>query len=103
MEPHEKVKQDDYFRDVLGNIYAQAGLDRASAKVRFGNTGDGVSPHYQVEVNGLTRRYSGKTHKAYHEDAEVPFEDFNLSPGTFSATDVQAMIASRAKPKSDQA
>jgi hypothetical protein len=102
MEPHEKVKQDNYFRDVLGNIYAQAGLDRASAKVRFGNTGDGVSPHYQVEVNGLTRRYSGKTHKAYHEDAEVPFEDVNLSPGTFSATDVQAMIASRAKPKPAQ-
>jgi len=102
MEPYEMVKDEDYFRDVLGNIYTQAGLDRGSAKVRFGKTGDGVSPHYQVEVNGLTRRYSGRTHMAYHEDSEVPFDDFNLSPGSFSATDVQGMIASRAKHESSK-
>lgn len=93
MEPHEKVKDDNYFRDVLGNMYAQGGADRGSAKVRFGNTGDGVTPHYQIEAGGITRRYSGKTHKLYHDQPEVAFEDGHLSPGTFSVPEVQAMIA----------
>lgn len=66
--------------ETLGVKYLQGVLGRLpkDASIAFGQTGMGVSPHYQVVLsNGEKKTYRGQNHEPYGE-TEV-FDDRRLS------------------------
>lgn len=92
LKPWEKVSDPSYFRGVMRSM---VGLGfgpkhEGKAHVRFGTTGIGHSPHYQIEANdGAKHCFSGRN----HEDAdEESFAEANLSEERFSYSEVQAML-----------
>lgn len=94
--PHELVEEPDYFRDVLGNM--RMVTDKELRRVRFGLTGEGFAPNYEITVPDgnymeTTVRFpiSGLTHKTHHQAPE-PFEAANLTE-KFSWEDVLEMLA----------
>lgn len=95
MEIFEKVEDHNYFRDVLGNMSSQANGNHGTVQVRFGKTGVGFSPNYQITVGPITKRYSGRSHELFHEEPNVAFEEDNLTQGVYSFADVQEMIRKR--------
>lgn len=71
---YEKVWEENYFEDVLRNMRSASG----GWTVRFGETGDGVWPNYQIEKNtGEVTRFHGRTHKEFHERPDVSFEELS--------------------------
>ena len=80
--PYQLVQSSDYFRGVLGNM----GGRHDGFTVRFGQTGDGTHPHYQIEDrNGANpRRFRGDNHKPFHDKPRQSFDPDRLSePVTF--------------------
>ena len=89
----EQVADPSYFRQILGNMVA-LGYGRkheGKSHVRFGTTGIGHSPNYQIEGdNGLKNCFRGQNHEQSPEDE---FDDSNLSEDRFTYSEVQAMLA----------
>ena len=81
-----KVREENYFRGVLGNM-------SPNSRVRFGETGDGVWPNYQIErPDGELERFRGSNHKSFHEKWDETFDENKLSePLTYA--NVQQNIA----------
>lgn len=93
--PWEDVSDPSYFRQVMGNIVALGfGPRRAeSAHVRFGLTGVGHAPNYQIEApDGTKHCFRGMGH-GEATDAGEEFAANNLSSETFSYSDIEKMLA----------
>jgi hypothetical protein len=90
-EPYEKVADENYFRGVLKNMSPS----NSNKRVRFGKEGEGIAPNYQVCSASETERYSGLSHKVYHDNPGATFDEEHLSPGEYTYADVQQMIAKR--------
>jgi hypothetical protein len=99
--PWEDVTEDSYFRGILGNIHHRGGLGpRAEIRVRFGITGDGTSPNYQLEgSNGQVYRFAGNGHELFHKDPTISFEPDRMSEETFGVEDIKQMIANCKVPR----
>jgi hypothetical protein len=73
---YEKVREENYFEDVLRNMRSASG----GWTVRFGETGDGVRPNYQIEkLAGEVTRFHGRTHEEFHERPDASFDETRLS------------------------
>jgi hypothetical protein len=95
MKPWEKVTDPNYFRKVLGQMVALGfgPKHEGKAHVRFGGTGGGHAPNYQIEDNvGTTHCFRGMSHDpaTLGDDA---FAEKNLSEERFTYAQVQAMLA----------
>jgi hypothetical protein len=93
--PWTKVADQSYFRQVLGNMHDLGfGIrNSTTAHVRFGLTGIGHAPNYQIEgADGSTHCFRGMGH-APARNVESEFDPENLSRDTFSYADVQGMLA----------
>lgn len=92
--PWEQVSDPSYFRKVMGNMFSLGLGPRRSeeGRVRFGVTGDGHAPNYQIEGSGLKRCYRGMGH-AEASDVDEEFAPANLSDQQFTYKDVEAMLA----------
>jgi len=77
-----------YLREVL------AKLKGPNSTVRFGLTGSGQAPNYQVTRvrGGPAYMYSGQSHEPYH--SHEPFEDGNLSATAFGPVQIREALAS---------
>lgn len=66
--------------NLLGSKFLNCVLNnmgRKESKVRFGITGNGIQPNYQItDLNGFIVAYSGKSHKKRNIDE---FSEKNLS------------------------
>lgn len=92
-KPWELVSNPSYFRQVLGNMVALGFGPKftGEAHIRFGNTGIGHAPHYQIEDEGGSKHcFSGLNHKSSSEEA---FESDHLSEERFTYADIQAMLS----------
>lgn len=100
--PYELVQDPNYFRDVMRNMQWVEG--RENRRVRFGLTGNGHSPHYQTgwptdhPMSTQVRRFSGQTHRAFHQAPLETFDPDNLSRA-FTWEEVQGMLAGRLPPR----
>lgn len=82
----EHVRSSDYYRNVLRNMIGP----KAERRVRFGTTGVGVSPHYEIIADGAKPMpYSGLNHEPAPEEK---FDDGNLSR-EYSYGEVQLMLS----------
>ena len=94
-KPWEHVTDPSYFRQVMGNMVALGFGPRRSeaACVRFGTTGLGHAPNYQIAgANGVKHCFRGMGHaEAFEVDDEFAAE--NLSTERFTYSDIQAMLA----------
>lgn len=94
--PWENVREASYYRSVLGRM-----TPGRAAKVRFGTTGEGVMPNYEIEFeNGEKVAFSGQSHKP--STTHETFANVNLSR-SYSFQEVQSLIQrssdrTRAKP-----
>src|SRR4051812_19518572 len=69
--PHNDVSDCRYFRRVLSNM---VGPSRGNL-VRFGITGDGVNPNYQVEAPDRSETpYRGNSHQPFLDAPDGTFE-----------------------------
>ncbi|NVD46129.1 hypothetical protein [Qipengyuania atrilutea] len=69
-------------------------IHEAKAHVRFGTTGGGHAPNYQIEsAAGAKYCFRGMGHEAASE-VDDAFAEKNLSDERFSYAQVQAMLAS---------
>ncbi|TXM94947.1 hypothetical protein [Methylobacterium sp. WL116] len=94
--PWDLVTDPDYFRDVMGTLVTAGLGPKEDVWVRFGNTGAGKNPNYQVQgPDGRIVRYSGTTHKAFHLKPDESFEPGNLSEEVFAYPDVVKLLALR--------
>lgn len=93
--PWEQVTDPNYFRKVLGNFVALGCGPRRSevAHVRFGQTGVGHAPNYQIECpDGKKHCFRGMGH-AEAPDVKEEFAPNNLSERSYTYHDVEAMLA----------
>lgn len=88
----ERVRSHTYYRGVLGNM----GRHDGGATVRFGTTGAGVHPNYQITQGHSIRMYLGMSH-AEDRSAGRTYDETNLSE-EYGFADVQRMIASALAP-----
>lgn len=94
-KPWEKVSDPSYFRKVLGN-FSDLDLGRkheGRAHVRFGTTGNGHAPNYQIESDdGSIHCFMGlsSNHKLASEEQ---FEADHLSEERFTYSEVQGLLA----------
>jgi hypothetical protein len=87
MEPVESVKSADYFRRVLSNM----GKPSDGNRVRFGLTGDGVRPNYQIEfANEGPVAYASINHK--RDASVVTYDDAELGRAR-TYEEVQTLLA----------
>lgn len=94
-KPWEQVTDPSYFRQVLGKMYALGFGPKSdgAAHIRFGTTGIGHSPNYQIEgPDGVKHCFKGMGH-AEATDVADEFAPANLSEEQFSYADVEAMLA----------
>ena len=99
--PWEKVTDQSYFKGVLGNMVALGCGPRRSdqAAIRFGNTGGGHAPNYQIELPGGEKRcFNGMGHKEASSGSDE-FAPANLSVERFSYQDVEGMLSRLQSPK----
>jgi len=93
--PWEKVADPGYFRKVMGNM-VDLGFgpkNPTPAYVRFGLTGTGHAPNYQIEgPDGAKHCFRGMGH-GEAADAGDEFAPVNLSTDQFSYGDVSEMLA----------
>jgi hypothetical protein len=91
--PWEKVADSTYFRRVLGNMVAAKELGaKEELGVRFGLTGAGHAPHYQVEApSGERACFNGLNHK-HSTVVDDAFAPHNLSDQAFTYAEVQQML-----------
>ena len=87
--PWEIVTNPDYFRGILGNL-----VSKADGTVRFGRTGYGTWPNYQIETSDGTKLpYRGNNHERDPQAPETGYEESNLAPDIFDYRGVQSLLA----------
>lgn len=94
-KPWEEVSDPRYFSRVLGSMVAIGfgPKHEGKAHVRFGNTGKGHAPNYQIDtVDGGKHCFMGLNHQ---EASEEEFDTDNLSQERFSYSQVQSMLGRR--------
>lgn len=94
-KPWEQVTDPSYFRQVMGNIVGLGFGPRfdQAAHVRFGTTGIGHAPNYQIEgPDGVKHCFRGMGHDEASE-VDDAFADENLSEDRFTYADIQTMLA----------
>lgn len=94
--PWEKVKDPSYFRAVMRNFVALGfGPSKdGQAIVRFGSTGDGVHPNYQIESEGREAQcFRGSNHKEADDLADA-FDPARISE-PFTYAEVVSMLQAR--------
>ncbi|MFG5121724.1 hypothetical protein [Methylorubrum sp. POS3] len=92
--PWELVVDPSYFRAVMGTMVSAGLGPKEDVWVRIGTTGEGKKPNYQVQgPDGRVIRFSGTSHKIYHEAPYVSFEPDNLSDEIFTYPDVVKLLA----------
>lgn len=93
-KPWEKVADPAYFRNVMGNMVDLGfGPKNPEPCLRFGMTGIGHAPNYQIEAaDGAKHCFRGMGHGEAAEAGEE-FAPGNLSLEPFTYTDVQGMLA----------
>lgn len=92
-KPWELVADHRYFRKVLGNMTALGFGPKHDGKayVRFGNTGGGIAPNYQIQGDdNAIHCFGGRNHQTSTDDE---FETGHLSEERFTYRDVTAMLA----------
>lgn len=80
----------------LGRLFLRNVIDNMrnfeEAKVRFGETGQGIQPNYQVTFpNGIVRTFRGSSHKPFSQAEEFNLD--NLSEA-FSLEDIKNIFNS---------
>ena len=94
-KPWEDVADPGYFRKVMKNM-VDLGLgpkNEGKAHTRFGNTGKGHAPNYQIEdTDGQKHCFRGMGHEPASAVDEA-FADDRLSEERFTYSQVQAMLA----------
>ena len=92
--PWEKVADKSYFRAVMGNIVGLGfGPKNPLACLRFGTTGNGTAPNYQIETaDGTKHCFRGMGH-AEAVEAGDEFAPNNLSLDLLSYMDVREMYS----------
>lgn len=93
-KPWEQVSDPSYFRQVMGNMVGLGFGPRQpdAAHVRFGTTGIGHAPNYQIEdASGAKHCFRGMGH-AEASEVDDEFTPENLSPDRFSYADIQGML-----------
>ena len=89
----EQVSNDRYYRKVLGNLVKFGGI---GGSVRFGATGSGVAPNYQVKsADGTMTLFGGLSHKPDSFPVEE-FEEAHLSP-PYDKEAIQTLIGQAVK------
>lgn len=93
-KPWLLVRDPAYFRGVLGSMVA---FDRnarhdSSIVVRFGLTGDGVRPNYQVESPGRSAAKRGDSHAPDKQAFAASYADHDISAEHFALADVTALL-----------
>lgn len=100
LRPWEDVDDPSYFKGVMGNMVQMGYGPRAEgiAHVRFGRTGQGIGPNYQIEgPDGVKTLFNGRGHSEItHVDDEFDREKIS-EPFTYSA--VRDMLALRSQPR----
>lgn len=88
----EQVNNFDYYEQVAGNMISP----NDDTTVRFGTTGDGTRPNYQVtKSNGETVAYSGLNHK---EDKKTDiYNDHRISEKAYSRSEVRQLYIKNKK------
>ena len=100
-QPHELVQDPNYFRDVLRNMEWVPGKE--NRRVRFGLTGDGISPNYQTSwpdnhaAADQIRRFSGQTHRTYSQAPLETFDEGRLSRA-YTWDEVKGMLSRLVTP-----
>jgi hypothetical protein len=95
-ETYQIVKEESYFRKVLGNMRSW-GLDGCT--VQFGETGKGISPHYMItDGNTIKHIYRGTNHDEFTNNAIEEFSEINLS-SHLTVAQVQDEIRKRKSAK----
>jgi len=91
--PWELVESPMYFRCILGNM-TRADTARAVVTARFGLSGNGARPNYQIETpNGMRLSYLGSSHAIDRHAPASGYEESQLSTQRFTYTDVQTLLA----------
>lgn len=92
--PWELVTDPSYFRKVMGNMVALGfGPKHAVATVRFGLTGIGHAPNYQIEgPDGVKHCFRGMGHVPCSEVGEE-FAVSNLSAEAFTYEDLKRFLS----------
>ena len=78
--PHVMALRRIAYRERVSKAMFDCGPNRYAAIIRFGRTGNGHAPHFQIEVDGAVTRHDGRSGKEYHEDADKAFADEHLVP-----------------------
>lgn len=92
--PWELVSDPTYFRGIIGNFVALGfGPNRGkSAHVRFGLTGNGYAPNYQIEgPDGIKHCFNGLGH-GEAPNVEDEFEADRVSTEQFDFRAIQEML-----------
>ena len=98
MNTWEKVQDINYFKGVMHNVImcakeSELKKESPGVFVRFGIQGSGHSPNYQIETPTGVTRFSGQSHKEFHDSPEETFEPSHLSEERFSYDEVVEMMA----------
>lgn len=81
------MRSSDYYRSVLGNM----GGPKKNAMVRFGITGEGIAPNYEVSFENQSKTtFGGRSHKNDPGLADT-FNEDNLSQ-YYSYNEVQGLL-----------
>jgi hypothetical protein len=95
-KPWLLVRDPGYFRGVLGSMVAFHANARheSSITVRFGLTGDGIRPNYQIEAPARVAPKRGDNHRDDMHAAATGYTDADLSSERFTLVEVQALLKS---------
>ena len=94
-QPWDEVSDPSYFKKVMGNMVGLGFGPRRSevGHVRFGKTGIGHAPNYQIEgPDGVKHCFRGMGH-AEAPDVDEEFAANNLSEQQFTYDEVRSMLA----------
>lgn len=95
-ETYQIVKEESYFKKVLGNMRH---LGLVGCTVQFGETGKEISPHYMItDSNKIKHIYRGTNHDEFKKGAVEEFSETNLS-SPLTVAQVQDEIRKRKSEK----
>jgi hypothetical protein len=89
----EKVDTHNYYREVMGNMYELRTEQEEAIHVRFGTTGNGTSPHYEIEKEDSSKHpFNGLNHNIFVDAPEGEFNSTNLTEQTYLIADIKLLL-----------